>query len=706
MNAPDVSVVVPVYNARDYVGAAIGSVLSQSISPDRVEIIAIDDGSTDGSAAVLAELAAQEPRLTVRTQPNSGTPGGGRNPGIDRARGRFVFFLDADDQLPPAALERMVDVALAEGSDVVLGRIGSVDGRRVPRGTFRRTVLDADLLRDRVFNTLGPTKLIRRALIDRLDLRFPEDQKVGEDQPFMAAVYLNAAKISILADADYYLTRHREDRGNITLTRQSAASHAETTFRVAAVIERYTQPGQLRDGLLSRPLGWSLPRALDGRWLKLAAAEQEELAARIRAHLAHLCTDGVRALLGVETRLRIDFLMAGDLDALGRYIELLTRTPAIPVAWEDGRFRQQLPAPLRDLVTAEQRETRPPEFSGRLEEVAVGGASVTVAVSLRAPRLQGLPGTVLLRLRRRGTEEHRDLEIRDQDRCAGPDAEAPPGAAAAPGAGSVLVRGRTGQLSRGVWDLYAVPRFEDGESSEHWEKELRVGAERSGTIPPEGASNLGEDPPPQDRLLAYFTKGHGNLSLDSGAVLHPDLALARASGLALDENARAVLLVETTRAPAAGDEYFGHLSGTAQLGGRHLLPAVRLGERMVGLRLPLDAGRTGASLRVTSVLGGAAAPLPITGIEFWPARAAGFDLRAADGGVEVLPVPGARPSGAGEAGLARGAGRARRLVETPVRRLAASPAGRRAARLPVLGPAARSVLRRWRRGGAGGAPHP
>src|SRR5699024_3005474 len=118
--APKVSVIIPVFNSIDYVREAIQSVRDQTIDPGAVEIIAIDDGSTDGSDAVLAELAAEDPRLTVLTQENSGTAGGGRNPGISRATGEFIFFLDSDDRLTHDALRRMVEVAESEGSDVVL----------------------------------------------------------------------------------------------------------------------------------------------------------------------------------------------------------------------------------------------------------------------------------------------------------------------------------------------------------------------------------------------------------------------------------------------------------------------------------------------------------------------------------------------------------------------------------------------------------
>ena len=161
-----VSVIIPVYNSVNYVGEAIRSVQEQSLDRDAIEILAVDDGSTDGGGELLAEMAAEDPRIRLLTQENSGTPGGARNPAIDIARGEFVFFLDSDDTLTPDALRDMLRMADAEDSDVVLGKLGSLDARAAPASMFKRTVADADLVEDNIFNTLRPSKLIRRTLID------------------------------------------------------------------------------------------------------------------------------------------------------------------------------------------------------------------------------------------------------------------------------------------------------------------------------------------------------------------------------------------------------------------------------------------------------------------------------------------------------------------------------------------------------------
>ncbi|MGP5610799.1 glycosyltransferase family 2 protein [Brachybacterium alimentarium] len=667
MTPPDVSVVIPVYNSVSYVDDAIQSVVDQTIAATRVEILVVDDGSTDGSGAVIAQRAAVDSRIRVITQKNSGTPGGARNPALDIACGAFVFFLDSDDLLAPEALEAMVDVAIAEESDVVLGKIASSDHRPVPSSMFKRTNLDADLVKDRVFNTLGPTKLIRRDIIERLRLRFPTDQTVGEDEPFMAAVYLNARKISVLADRDYYIVQYRHDGGNMTLTKRNSASHALVAQRVASVIETYTEPGDFRDGLLRRPFDRPLARALDPRWLKMSETEQTALAADLRSTIGHLYTDGLRRLLRAETQIKLDLLTAGELDALATYIAFLNDGVEKPILWENGDFRMRLPETVSALTDPSLRVVPAPPITCRLEDVSVNGKAVTVSASVTIPLLAAEPDAIFVRARLRGAHDVLDFTETSRDS----------GSTTAP----FFVVATGVEMPRGIWDLFVVVRFGDEET------ERRLGADRSRTIEPDGVSNADDAPEAKDRVLAYFTQGRGNLSVDCGAILHKQFALARVAGLTLDEDGRGIVLVETTRAPQPADEYFCYVDGVPQHGGRRLLPATQLGERLVGLRLPEAAEVDGATLTITALLGGVKTSLPITATDYWNARAAGFELSPGKAGrVTVVLDEKTR------------AAQRKRSRTVQWHRLRSSRAAQAVRRTPVLGRAADRIARgTWRR---------
>lgn len=111
-----ISVVMPCYNAAPYVEAAIASVLGQSYP--RIELVVVDDGSTDGSEAILERLAAAHPdRVVVLHQTNSG-PYAARNHGLAHAHGNFIAFLDADDTWHPDALRLLHDAMQETHADV------------------------------------------------------------------------------------------------------------------------------------------------------------------------------------------------------------------------------------------------------------------------------------------------------------------------------------------------------------------------------------------------------------------------------------------------------------------------------------------------------------------------------------------------------------------------------------------------------------
>lgn len=140
-----VSVIVPVYNPGPYIEDCVASLLRQSLPADEYEVIFVDDGSTDETPARLDQLAAEEPRIQVIHQENSGWSGKPRNVGIEASQGEFVMFVDNDDYLGDEALERMYDYGVANGADVIVGKMAaraawcrwSCSGTTTPRPVSR-----------------------------------------------------------------------------------------------------------------------------------------------------------------------------------------------------------------------------------------------------------------------------------------------------------------------------------------------------------------------------------------------------------------------------------------------------------------------------------------------------------------------------------------------------------------------------------------
>lgn len=120
---PLISVIIPVYNVEAYLARCLDSVIGNTYR--NLEIICVDDGSTDNSLEILRRYEASDPRIVVISQKNSGVSSA-RNAALDSMHGEFVSFLDSDDWLHPQAFELLAMAQLQSSADVVIGRHSSV----------------------------------------------------------------------------------------------------------------------------------------------------------------------------------------------------------------------------------------------------------------------------------------------------------------------------------------------------------------------------------------------------------------------------------------------------------------------------------------------------------------------------------------------------------------------------------------------------
>jgi glycosyltransferase involved in cell wall biosynthesis len=166
---PTVSVVMPAFNAAEYIDAAITSVLRQTLK--NLELLVVDDGSSDETAAVVARRAAEDRRVCLFRQANAG-PGPARNIGFQVGRGRFFAFLDSDDAWTPTFLERQVAMLESRPDvDVVFGnawcRGGPRDGQPArPTAPDPRQLHLTDLLADDSLHFI--MAVFRREVVDRV----------------------------------------------------------------------------------------------------------------------------------------------------------------------------------------------------------------------------------------------------------------------------------------------------------------------------------------------------------------------------------------------------------------------------------------------------------------------------------------------------------------------------------------------------------
>ncbi|MFE0590834.1 glycosyltransferase family 2 protein [Micromonospora echinospora] len=316
MTVPDVTVVTAVYNTMPYLTRCLTSVLEQTIGLDRLEVVAVDDGSTDSSGRELDRFAKAYPgTVKVVHQQNSGGPANPSNRALEIATGRYVFFIGSDDYLGPEALERLVAAADRHDADVVLGRMVGVNSRYIHQAIFESTQTDVDLFTSPLPFSLSNTKLFRRELIERHKLRYPEDMPVGSDQPFTIEACYRARRISVLADYDYYFAVRRFNAHNITYkSRHLERLHcAESIMNfVGGLIEA----GPRRDAVLLRHFAWEVARLLENDFLGLDRPTQASVQAGVRTLAERYLTDTIRDQLGIETRVRLALAWHGELDDL------------------------------------------------------------------------------------------------------------------------------------------------------------------------------------------------------------------------------------------------------------------------------------------------------------------------------------------------------------------------------------------------------
>ena len=210
-NRPDISVIVPCYNADRYLSVCLESLRAQR-EPE-IEMILIDDGSTDATGAILDEFARQEPRAHVVHTQNAGVSAA-RNLGLGMARGRYIAFVDADDALEEGAFARLYQLALRSGAQIVSADHTLFDMRtnsRVPVSIEPVVQHSPEIVREiihmhRVYNNLW-NKLYDSALFEG-GPRLEENVRIGEDALLNLRLYLRARRVEHLPQATYVYRVH------------------------------------------------------------------------------------------------------------------------------------------------------------------------------------------------------------------------------------------------------------------------------------------------------------------------------------------------------------------------------------------------------------------------------------------------------------------------------------------------------------------
>ena len=253
---PSVSIVVPVYNVEPYLRECLDSVLAQTFAG--WECICVDDGSMDGSPAILAEYAAKDQRFRIVHQPNGGLSSA-RNAGMDAANGKYLYFLDSDDTLAVGTLERLLTLSETQDLDQILfgtelvAEPGSTTAVRiadlrqyyeVPATIANRILsgpaLFSAMIGANAFFVSVPLRFFRRGSIPD-GLRFPVGL-VHEDNYFSPLALLAARRAVAIQDRLY---RRRIRAGSITTTAGNAGRHATDLLTIYRLLGDERKNGRI-----------------------------------------------------------------------------------------------------------------------------------------------------------------------------------------------------------------------------------------------------------------------------------------------------------------------------------------------------------------------------------------------------------------------------------------------------------------------------
>ena len=249
-----VTVIICVYNGEAYIERAIKSILAQT--HEKIQLLIIDDGSTDGTAKIIDDFASADARIEIIHQRNTGVASA-RQRGIEMASGEYLMFVDADDWIDETTIERLVWKAKDKDSDLIwmdlVKVIDSTKGQMQMRCSFTMEETPDAMIRHFVLWETPAymcDKLFRTSIFSYPNVHFPNGSVYAEDLPLIVSFLLYCKKVAYLPEAHYYYlfghaasltnqgTSHRRLDSGIIL----AIKHMEKAFNMVPNGSQYLEP--------------------------------------------------------------------------------------------------------------------------------------------------------------------------------------------------------------------------------------------------------------------------------------------------------------------------------------------------------------------------------------------------------------------------------------------------------------------------------
>ena len=330
-----VSVIIPVYNVQEFLEECLDSVVGQTINnmelsdgyKRNLQIILVDDGSTDDSAVIAKEYADKYENIEYVYEENQGL-GHARNYGCEFAQGDYIIFLDSDDRVPPKAYERMYNLAVKNDSDMTIGNVWRFNSR-VTWGSFiheiafsgTKEVTHITESHELFYDTTAWNKLIKREFWLKHDFKFPEGI-LYEDIPITIPMHYLANNVSVVYE-NCYLWRVRGGISKSITQTASDIKNLNDRLHVMELVDEFFDENVSDEKLiLAKDLKWlkvDLMIFID-KLISVSKEDSGEIIAILQDFIENNMDLTNLVYLDEITKLKYEYLMNND---YSRFIELL-----------------------------------------------------------------------------------------------------------------------------------------------------------------------------------------------------------------------------------------------------------------------------------------------------------------------------------------------------------------------------------------------
>ena len=353
-SAPLLGIVVPFNNVQTYLPQCLESLATQSISD--IEVILVDDGSTDDSGRIAEQMATRDARFrTLHVE--RGGPGRARNQGLDVATGQYLAFVDGDDEVAPEGFAKLLTSLRSSRSDIASGQVARMTSTRSYPSALHARALPAAKTRTHIsrdpnllYDVTMWNKVFRRDFWQHHDFRFPEGV-LYEDIALATETHIRALAVDVLT-ATVYRWRERDD-GSLSITqRRSELSNLRDRVTALTRISEFLSingPASLRGPLDAKALGTDLAMHFAG----LTESDEEYVNGFMELVGRYLRTSSKAVLdkLDPALQLKYQLVRAGDADALIELLDYEREHTTIPVRRRGRHMVLKVPPTTAAIVS-------------------------------------------------------------------------------------------------------------------------------------------------------------------------------------------------------------------------------------------------------------------------------------------------------------------------------------------------------------------